>query len=204
MGNLYQIWRKTLGAIPGCKLRHWIVLERILDEDGLFYSGKTPRLELVSIDKGTLFTLQQINPAADLLACASRFEAGNTCYAAMLADCPVFYRWVFVNETSSRIDLKEHTDMHVSLFLPPLWIYLWDAWTNASQRGLGIQPAATYQLIQLFARQGMHGVVTLVERSNAASQVAFRKNGFRPCSILKHVRILGRDVVLDEYIAGSS
>jgi ribosomal protein S18 acetylase RimI-like enzyme len=184
--------------VPNSKLRAWVALRKRLDDDRDFTGTILTGLDIREIDADSATILDKITPDAASRDFAQRRQHGNRCFVGYLDERPVFFCWVRQNDSATPIDLRQHVDVHVGLPLPPKWAYFWDAWTIESLRGRGIQPAATSLLLDVCRQQGCTDVLTMVDQRNAPSLKAFGKNGFQAVRVLWHLRILGRDIVLDE------
>ena len=198
---LTRLVEKAFAALPDSKFRRWVVLDLRCKAVPPEPENKL-NLTISELAPSRFELLGLVNPQLDEACLSERHAAGNRCFLSELDGIPVFYQWVFVNNTPVRIHLNTRTDMHVDLVLSPGWAYQWDTWTREENRGLGIQPCATRHMYKYLFEKGCRGLVTLVNTNNRPSLRALSKNNFAKRTTLTHVRCFGVDLVLSRYVHG--
>lgn len=103
---------------------------------------------------------------------AARWETGHVCYAVWVDGKLAHYSWVSFQDTYIG-------EVHTWLRLAASEAYIYDCYTDAAYRGLGIFPAVlTYAQAQLF-QQGIHRIWIAVEPENRSSLKPIMRAGFR-------------------------
>jgi len=190
------VLRKALSSIHDSKFRTWIALERELAY-AIPPPPRGPTLELIEFDNGVpcLSSINLINPRANCGSWSRRIEKGNVCVVAYLNEIPVFYEWVFRNDTGRSVHLNKVTDMHIDVEIPTCSAYFWDAWTNEHLRGQGIHGVVTVSLCNSLKLSGYKSCIALVDSLNWSSIKSFRRIGFTQVARATHLRVLGFDAI---------
>lgn len=113
---------------------------------------------------------------------AERWAAGHVCYAAWFEGRLVHHCWVSRRDTPVG-------EIHATLRLGPEEAYVYDCFTDATCRGLGIFPAVLSFVGRELATQGVSRIWIAVEHQNRSSAKAIRKAGFHPAGTVTYRRI---------------
>jgi len=194
-----RIMEKTVQSLPNSKLRAWEVLQKNLRKEPEQSACTVHIVQHHELFADEVCVLSRINQELNPRVLGRRWVLGNTCYVTEAGSVPVLYAWAFMNATTQAIKLKNHVDMHVDVWLAAGWAYIWDVWIAEAWRGQGIMLAAVTHIGNSLQARGCTGLMSLVNRNNAASRRAFHKADFCKAATVWHLRILGHDIVLGSY-----
>lgn len=122
----------------------------------------------------------------------SRWQQGDTCYGAWLDGVCVHHSWVRTGDSVIG-------EIHALLQLAADEAYIYDCFTSANVRGLGIFPAVLSHIAREQLSGGMSRLWIAVEAANLSSLRAIQRAGFRLAGELTYRRIGGlRRTAIDQ------
>ena len=176
--GMRDLWFKSLDATF---YRRLFLLQRPLDEPIPEVRARIV-LEIGLLARSEIPAYVALRPDATPAAIEARLDAGSWCFVARHEGRIVCARWA----GRGRLPI-DHLD--TELPLAPDEACSFDLFTAPEQRGNGVSPAASAEMLRFLRAAGYRRVIVAITPENRASLRSVEKTGYRRFGVIGYVRL---------------
>lgn len=187
--NLVNKLSRKLNRVAGVSIEE-VIVYTVRNDQTIASLPPPAGLEVLGLQSSQIVDISRRSAASDLPTICLPPEGAHTCYGGMIGGELVHYSWVQTSGQHLILEAGRTTSIDADQF----WIY--DCYTSASARGLGIYPYVLSVIVRDHFQRGWPTGVIYTTEKNKASQRGILKVGFQPAQRYRALRVGRRYIPL--------